>query len=223
MTQPSVLSFDLDDTLWPIAPVIVAAENEMWEWLSARHPEVMRGHSIETLRAMRVAMNARYPQRSHDMSFLRHRALVELFGEHSDAERFADDAFEVFYAARNRVSLYDDVGPALARLHVRYRLFGLSNGNADLERCGLASFFEGHVSAISAGAAKPDVRIFNTLVQLAGVAPSDILHVGDDPALDVDGAARAGLQTAWLNRDGRPWPDTLPPPSRTIATLAELS
>lgn len=195
----------------------------MWQWLSARHPSIMRGHSIETLRAMRVAMSGRFPERSHDMSFLRHRALVELFGEHSDAERFAAEAFEAFYAARNRVTLYADAEPALQRLRRRYRLFGLSNGNADLERCGLGDLFEGHVSAISAGAPKPDARIFAALVRLAGVAPAQIVHVGDDPLLDVDGAARAGLQTIWLNRDGRTWPAALRPPTRTIATLAEIS
>ncbi len=223
MTEPSVLSLDLDDTLWPVGPVIVSAENEMWNWLSTRHPQHMRGHSIETLRAMRVAMNGRYPERRHDMSFLRHRSLVELFGAHSEAVRWADDAFEVFYAARNRVTLYADVEPALKRLRQRYRLFGLSNGNADLARCGLAGLFEGHVSAISAGAPKPDPRIFSQLLLLAGVAPDQIVHVGDDPLLDVDGASRAGLQTIWLNRDGREWPASLPRPSRTIATLAEIT
>ena len=42
MNQISVMSFDLDDTLWPIAPVMLAAEAQMWEWLNAQHPEVMK-------------------------------------------------------------------------------------------------------------------------------------------------------------------------------------
>ena len=75
-------------------------------------------------------------------------------------KHFADEAFEVFFAARNRVEFYDDVRPSLLRLHSRYRLFALSNGNADLQRCGIGDLFTGHVTASAAGAAKPDARIF---------------------------------------------------------------
>ncbi len=71
--------------------------------------------------------------------------------------------------ARNRVEFYDDVRPSLLRLRSRYRLFAVSNGNADLERCGIADLFAGHVTARAAGAAKPDARIFAALLELAGV------------------------------------------------------
>lgn len=222
MIAPLVLSLDLDDTLWPVEPVILAAEAAMWKWLREQHAEALREHSIETVRAIRARVALTYPEHSHDMTFLRHRALMELFGEHPEARRHADAAFEVFFSERNRVTLYDDVPDALRCLKARYRLFALSNGNADLGRCGLAEFFEGHVTAISAGAAKPAARIFEHLVHQAGVRAEQVLHIGDDPCTDVTGAARAGLQAVWLNRDARPWPEKLPPPSRTISTLAEL-
>ena len=107
----------------------------------------------------------------------------------------------MFFAARNRVEFFDDVRPALERLRARYRLFALSNGNADLERCGIGELFDGHVTAIAAGAAKPDARIFAALRDMAGVPAGEILHIGDDPITDVVGARQAGMQTAWLNRD----------------------
>jgi FMN hydrolase / 5-amino-6-(5-phospho-D-ribitylamino)uracil phosphatase len=128
----------------------------------------------------------------------------------------------VFFAERNRVKLYDEVEASLSRLSKRYRLFALSNGNADLQRCGIAHWFDGHITAISAGAAKPDARIFAHLLDEAGVDAAQVLHIGDDPHLDVVGAAQAGLQAAWLNRGAKPWPAHLPPPPRTIATLEEI-
>ncbi len=85
----------------------------------------------------------------------------------------------------------------------RYRLFAVSNGNADLQRCGVADLFDGHVSAIAAGAAKPDARIFAALRRMAGVSAAEVLHVGDDPIADVVGAMRAGMQAVWLNRESR--------------------
>jgi putative hydrolase of the HAD superfamily len=222
MNAPVVLSFDLDDTLWAVEPVITAAESAMQSWLRERHPQIMRGHTLESLRALRMAIAERFPERSHDMTFLRHRALTEMFAAAGYPVAHADEAFEVFYAERNRVKLYDEVEASLERLSRRYRLFALSNGNADLQRCGVARWFEGHITAISAGAAKPDVRIFNRLLDEARVEAAHVVHIGDDPHLDVVGAAQAGLQAVWLNRNGKSWPAHLPPPPRTISTLEEI-
>jgi FMN hydrolase / 5-amino-6-(5-phospho-D-ribitylamino)uracil phosphatase len=223
MNDPLVLSFDLDDTLWAVEPVILAAEAAMLAWLREHHPQVMHGQDRESLRAMRVRIAQQFPDRSHDMTFLRHRALAEMFAAVGRPAIHADEAFEVFYAARNRVQLYDEVEDSLKRLSERYRLFALSNGNADLKRCGIAHWFEGHITAISAGAAKPDIRIFTRLLDAAGVQADQVLHIGDDPHLDVMGAAQAGMQAAWLNRDAKSWPAQLPPPPRTILSLKEIT
>jgi HAD superfamily hydrolase (TIGR01509 family) len=154
---------------------------------------------------------------------LRRRALAAQFAAAGHAESLCDEAFEVFLVARNRVDLYEDVRPALARLRADYRLFALSNGNADLDRCGIGELFDGHVTAITAGAAKPDARIFAALVEMAGVPAAEIMHVGDDPVADVLGARQAGMQSVWINRGAtREWPAQLEPPPRTISTLAEI-
>jgi putative hydrolase of the HAD superfamily len=222
MKEPLVLSFDLDDTLWAVEPVMIAAEAAMLAWLEQHHPDVMSGHSRDSLRAMRARVAELFPERNHDMTFLRRRALEELFAAAGRPRSLADAAFEVFYAQRNRVQLYDDVAASLERLSRRYRLYALSNGNADLGRCGIAHLFEGHITAISAGAAKPDVRIFGSLLAAAGVGAQQVLHIGDDPQADVCGALQAGMQAAWINRGARAWPAQLPPPPRTISTLAEI-
>ncbi len=222
MIAPLVLSFDLDDTLWPVGPVIAAAERQLLSWLRERHPEIVSGHDLESLRALRDGVAQRFPERSHDLTFLRHRALKDLFGAAGHAESLADAALEVFFSARNRVEFYDDVRPALSRLRARYRLFAISNGNADLHRCGIGDLFAGHVTAIAAGAAKPDARIYAALLEMAGVEAAQVLHIGDDPLADVIGATRAGMQAVWLNRDGREWPAAFAAPPRTVSTLAEI-
>jgi FMN hydrolase / 5-amino-6-(5-phospho-D-ribitylamino)uracil phosphatase len=222
MSATRVISFDLDDTLWPVAPVLAAAEAALHEWLQERYPRTMHGHDTHSMRGLRAKIAAQFPEQSHDFTFLRRRALAAQFISAGYAESACEEALEVFLAARNRVEVYDDVRPALERLRMRYRLFALSNGNADPNRCGLGAFFDGHVSAIVAGAAKPDARIFAALAEMAGVSPEEVLHVGDDPLADVVGARQAGMQTAWLNRDSRTWPVALAPPARTISTLAEI-
>ena len=223
MNDPLVLSFDLDDTLWAVEPVMHAAEAAMLAWLKEHHPQLSQVQDRESLRAMRARIAARFPERSYDMTFLRHRALSEMFAATGHPGSHADEAFEVFYATRNRVKLYDEVAGSLERLSARYRLFAVSNGNADLKRCGIAHWFEGHITAISAGAAKPDIRIFMRLLAEARVEASQVMHIGDDPHLDVMGAAQAGMQAVWLNRDAKSWPAQLPPPPRTILSLEEIT
>jgi HAD superfamily hydrolase (TIGR01509 family) len=222
MIAPLVLSFDLDDTLWPVGPVIAAAESTLLSWLRERYPLTLSGHDLESLRALRAGVAQRFPDRGHDLTFLRHRTLKDLFGAAGHAESLADEALEVFFSARNRVEFYDDVRPALTRLRSRYRLFALSNGNADLQRCGIGDLFAGHVTASAAGAAKPDARIYAALLKMAGVEPARVLHIGDDPLADVVGATQAGMQAVWLNRDGREWPKAFATPPRTVSTLAEI-
>jgi putative hydrolase of the HAD superfamily len=69
---------------------------------------------------------------------------------------------------------------------------------------------------------KPDPRIFEILLQRAGLRAGEAAHVGDDPEADVEGARGAGLRPVWLNRDAAPWPLESSPPEVTITTLDHL-
>ena len=222
MAGPQAIVFDLDDTLWPVGPTILRAEHAMRDFLAERYPRVLELHTLESMRDLRARMAAEHPAMRHDFTWLRTRALLEHAREAGYPDEMARDAFEVFYRARNRVDLYDDVLPALERLSVRHRLFAVSNGNADLAAVGIAGWFEGTLAAREAGCLKPDPRIFRMLLERAGLAPYDALHVGDDPLADVEGARRAGLDAVWVNRRGDPWPEELEPPVRTVRSLADL-
>lgn len=63
---------------------------------------------------------------------------------------------------------------------------------SQLERAGLAGFFDEIVSSAETGAAKPDPAVFATALARLGVPASRALHIGDGPG-DRDGAAAAGL------------------------------
>jgi len=104
-----------------------------------------------------------------------------------------------------------------------YRLFALSNGNADLGRIGLADYFEGHVTARAAGALKPDPRAFRHLLDTCSVERARIVHIGDDPDADIRGAQDAGLTAVWLNRSSSAWPDDRPAPDYVVRDLVELA
>jgi putative hydrolase of the HAD superfamily len=223
MRDVQAVIFDLDDTLWEVGPVIVRAEHAMLAFLADRYPRVLELHSLESMRDVRARMALEHPTMRHDFTWLRLESLRSHAREAGYPEAMAHEAFAVFYRARNDVTLFDDVLPALERLHRRFRLFAISNGNADLAAIGLARFFEQALAARDAGMLKPDPRIFALLLQQADLGPERVLHVGDDVIADVEGARRAGVTPVWLNRAGEEWPAAAQPQPLTVRTLTELA
>ena len=223
MRDLQAVILDLDDTLWEVGPVIVRAEHVMLDCLAERYPRVLELHTLDSMRDVRARMALEHPAMRHDFTWLRLESLRRHAREAGYPESMAEEVFAVFYRARNEVTLYDDVLPALERLHGRFRLFAISNGNADLAAIGLARFFEHAVAARDAGVLKPDPRIFALLLQRAGVAAERALHVGDDVVADVEGARRAGITPVWVNRDGADWPAAASPQPLTVRSLAELA
>ncbi|MEO8160006.1 MAG: HAD family hydrolase [Arenimonas sp.] len=220
---PKALSLDLDDTLWPIWPVIERAEAALAEFLAQRCPNTARKYPIAEMRALRERIAAQHPQYAHDFTRQRRLSLAEAMRSAGDDEAHADDAFNAFYAARNRVEFYPDALAALDRLAKRWTLAALTNGNADLGSIGIADRFAVSITARETGHAKPDAPIFHATCAQLRLSPHEVLHVGDDPLLDIAGAAAAGLRTCWINRREESWPAGVPAPELQFTTLAGLA
>lgn len=217
------ITLDLDDTLWPVWPTIARAEGALREWLTRHAPATERlYHTPDVLAHIRQRVNAEWTHLAHDLSALRQETIRRALALAGDDAGLAPQAFAVFFAERQRVDLFDDALPALARLSARFPLVAVSNGNADIATIGIAHHFKGAVSARSLGVAKPDPRIFEASARLVDVAPSQVLHVGDDVHLDVIGARSAGMATVWVNRKGEVWDAALAPPDVEVRTLEPL-
>jgi len=200
------IGLDLDDTLWPIWPVITRAEAQMLAFLQTRAPGAAAVFADPARRqAVREEVVRNQPALSHNMSVLRLESIRAALRRNGEDVALAEAAFDVFFECRMQVQLYDDALPALAWLASRYPIVAVSNGNADIHRVGIGQHFAANMSAHVFGVGKPDVRIFQAAAQAAGVAPHEVLHVGDDPALDVLGGLGAGMQTVWVNRGGHDW------------------
>jgi FMN hydrolase / 5-amino-6-(5-phospho-D-ribitylamino)uracil phosphatase len=223
LSNVRAIAFDLDNTLWDVEPVLARAEARLHAWLQENCPRIAQRLSSEGMRRAREELARREPHRAHDLSYLRLTALAAHAREHGYDERIAHQAFEVFLTARNQLQPFEDVAPALTRLGQRYRLATLSNGNADLARIGLDQAFTVSLNARQIGAAKPHRLCFERLARELGFAPQEILHVGDDPLLDVEGARAAGFVSAWMNRRARPWPQELAVPDVVVADCAQLT
>ena len=203
------LTLDLDDTLWPVLPALERADLAVDAWLHQHQPDVARAWPVPAMRELRAKVAVERPDLAHDFSMQRQLTLQHAFASCGIAVAPVEALWKIYFAARNTVELYEDSLPALKRMAARWPLASLTNGNADLERVGIHTHFNHHISARNTGAAKPDPQIFLAAAEQLGVAPENILHIGDDAALDVVGAREAGLHTAWINRARTPWPTEL--------------
>lgn len=214
------ISIDLDDTLWPIWPTITRAESVLLDWLTHHAPATAALFSdTEALRAIRNQMVTLRPDLKGDLSALRRESIRLALTQAGDEPALAEPAFDLFFAERQRVELFDDAHDTLAFLSARYPVVAVSNGNADVHRVGIGHYFKASISAKDFGVPKPDVRIFHAAAQAAQVQPHEVLHVGDDATADAQGALAAGMQAVWLNTAGHDWPH----PERPHATVASLT
>ncbi len=222
ITRVKAITLDLDDTLWPIGPTIHRAEQTLAAWLAERAPGAAALFADpQERKAVRAHVEQTRPEIAHDLSALRRESIRTALHRTQEDTTLAEPAFDVFFAERMRVELFDDALPALTALAARFPIVAVSNGNAHVGRVGLGQFFVGAISASEYGVAKPDARIFHAAASHAGVASADVLHVGDDAAMDVLGALGAGMQTVWVNRTQQVWSHA-EQPHLTVENLAEL-
>ncbi len=217
------ITIDLDDTLWPIWPIIERAEAALGAWLAVHAPATAaQWGDPAALREVRNQMHLTRPDLAHDLSALRRESIRLVLQRAGDDPALAEPAFDVFFAERQRVELFDDALPALQWLAQRYPVVALSNGNADVHCVGLGAHFHAAFSAREFGVGKPDPRIFHAAADSAGVQAHEVLHIGDDAQLDVVGGLGAGMQVAWLNRAGHPWAHAPWQPHTTVTDLMAL-
>ena len=196
------ITLDLDDTVWPFAPIGARIERVLDDWMRRHSPATADMFPVQAMRALRERVAAEHPSLAHDMSALRRLTLEAALRESGGDVALADAAYDAFFAERNRVECYPDAITALERISARLPVAALSNGNADLARIGLDHLFTAQLSACTFGRAKPDPAIFLAACELLELPPDEVLHVGDHPEADVAGAARAGLRSCWINRTG---------------------
>ena len=217
------ISLDLDDTLWPFAPIGVRIERTLHDWFVEHSPVTAEHFPIEEMRALRERVFAEFPQHAHDLGLLRRLTIERALRDSGSDPALASAAHAIFFRERNRVDFYPDAHEGLQRIAAQVPVAALTNGNADLAEIGIAALFRFQLGAREFGSAKPDPGIFLETCRRLDIAPHQVLHVGDHPEMDVAGAARAGLRSCWIDREDHAWPEELPPPDLHFTTLTALA
>lgn len=145
-----------------------------------------------------------------------------------ELDRDLDRAVEHVWQGFAELEVHPDVVEgvtALASLGIR--LVTLSNGSAQvaqtiLDRAGVRPLFERLLSVEQAGVWKPAGRAYAYAVSECGVDAQDAMLVAVH-SWDTDGAARAGLRAAWVDRAGLAYPTYFTEPELRVSSLMELA
>ncbi|WP_207060557.1 HAD family hydrolase [Motiliproteus sp. SC1-56] len=220
-----VVTFDLDDTLWAVAPVIERANRELYTWLDEQAPLFTRRWQPEDFDSLRREVVREHPEWAHSVTAIRLGVLrkglrASGYSPH-DTEHLAEAAFTHFLNARNQVEFFQHALAMLTHLGQRYQLGALSNGNADIEKVGLGEYFDFCFNADQVGRAKPDPLMFEQMLRFTGAEPTEVVHVGDHPEHDILGAQNAGIHSLWVNFERQPWPGAKPP-SLEVHCLSDI-
>jgi HAD superfamily hydrolase (TIGR01509 family) len=110
---------------------------------------------------------------------------------------------------------FDDARDTLQRLRDKgFRLGVISNWSQhlpdELERLGLAPYFDFVIVSSLVGVAKPSPEIFRLGLAKAGCQAHEALYVGDNISDDCEGARRAGLDVALIDHRGSYTADPVP-------------
>ena len=143
-------------------------------------------------------------------------------------DRDLEDAVEHVITGFGALSVHPDVPEGVRALaDAGLRLVTLSNGAASvaeglLGRAGVRDRFDLLLSVEDAGVWKPARPAYEHAAERCGVPIGELVLVASHP-WDLDGAARAGMSTAWLDRTGTPYPAAFTAPTHHVRALPELA
>lgn len=215
---PSVIVFDVNETLSDMRPMA-------GRFADIGAPEHLAALWFASLLRDGFALTAAGAQRP--FAELGAAALRTVL-QGVDLNRDPDAAVDHVMGGFAQLSVHADVADGVRVLRRSgHRLVTLSNGSTGVAEqlftaVGIRGEFEALLSVEDASAWKPARAAYDYAAHTCGTELGDMLLVAVHP-WDIDGAARAGMATAWIDRNGGPYPDVFRPPSLTATGLSDLA
>ena len=198
-----LITLDLDNTLWDIEKTMVRAEKELRMHLKSVSEKAFDIYCSETTSEIRNRLLREQPGLRSNLTEFRKVLLGEIFfragNSIQDSKILASSAFNTFFEFRNKVVFFEGAIDVLTALSEKYKVYALTNGNADIKMIGIDKYLSGAVSSADVGVSKPSPEIFEAVLNKAGEEAESCIHVGDDYEDDIVGANNAGMASIWLN------------------------
>lgn len=200
-----IISFDLDDTLYDNTKVIAHAEQQFATYLQNKYhlPIFTQDPAFWAQQKQNAILHD--PNLEHDVTALRSVILYTVLNHYTNCNNLTfavcNQEIERFIEFRSAFKVSAKVLSLLNDLKQEYMIVALSNGNVDLQKIGLDQIFAYNLRpAYKKRRKKPYADLFLQLQELTRVKSVEILHVGDEPFSDIQGAVLADCQSAFLNK-----------------------
>lgn len=216
--------FDADNTLFDYD----RAEREaLAETIREMIPNAPVESGLALYRPINAGFWARFEEGAVTLEELkpgRFRELLEALSASGDPAAISDHYLSVL---ATKAYLYPHARRTLEKLRQRASLCLVTNGLASVQRgrlqkAGIGGLFTAVLISEEIGVSKPDPEFFRMAAQALGLAPADLLCVGDSPKSDIGGARGFGIDTCWYAQEAAAWPESEPAPLYTIRDLREL-
>jgi len=216
--RPSVLLFDVNETLSDMAPLAGRFSDV------GAVPQLARTWFAGLLRdGFALTVNGVNP----DFATLAREQLRQALAG-TTLEMELDAAVEHIMGGFAELQCHPDVVDGVRALsEMGLRLVTLTNGATSVAQrllgdAGIADRFDRMLSVQQAQAWKPDARAYRYALEECGVEPAEAMLVAAHP-WDTDGARRAGLTAAWINRESRTYPSYFLAPDLEARSLTHLA
>ena len=107
------VTFDLDDTLWPLYDVIMNSHKLSNDWLIEKHPQMEGILFSSKEREMWQTLIKAEPSLANRLSELRKKVIETLLVENgvdlSSASKDSEEAFKIFLDERHKVTYFENV------------------------------------------------------------------------------------------------------------------
>lgn len=213
---PKAILFDLDGTLWDRTAAVRAFLADQHEHFQAFLGPVIPSREYVS-QIMTLEANGSADKFSVYVTFGEQHGLSKslIHTLHADFWRRMGQCFQPFPEV---LATLKQLGNAGVKLGI------ITNGtvhiqDAKINALGLRELLDVVLISEREGVRKPEIEIFNRALDRLGVAASEAWFVGDNPDVDVAGAAAAGLRSFWRECDDWPRPTVM---CETIQSLDGL-
>jgi len=206
------LFFDLDRTLWDFDAAAEVAFERIYEKYDLKALGIPSAHEFhEVYHPLNEQLWVQYRANAitkDELNRTRFLKPLEHYGIHDIelADRLSEDY--VYWSPRI-VRLVPGTMELLDYLKPKYHLHLITNGfqevqHTKLNGSGMASYFETLTVSEEVGVKKPNPEIFQYALQKSGAQAAESLMIGDEMAVDIDGARAVGMDTLLFNPKGEP-------------------
>ena len=203
--------FDLDRTLWDFDAAAEVAFERIYEKYNLKSLGIPSAHEFhEVYHPLNEQLWVLYREDKITKDYLnRTRFMQPLahYGIHDTA--LADHLSEDYvYWSPRIVRLVPGTMELLDYLKPKYHLHLITNGfqevqHTKLSGSGLEPYFETLTVSEEVGVKKPNPEIFLYALRKANASPAESLMIGDEMAVDIDGARDAGIDQIFYNAGGK--------------------